>query len=143
MSITQDFRMMTLNLLTDTVTINLEVNTLKGQYMHLPKIITIMKRLSDHGVKTSSQTETFMRIVRETQIEPNRYYLETIMNQSLYNNFATNCHQLKVTVVEQQTLQEDDNNRQTQSPCPSNWSDYLHMADNTDDENMEQTELTY
>ena len=28
----------------------------------------------------------------------------------------------------------------TQSPCPFNWSDYLHVADNTDDENTEQTE---
>ena len=62
------------------------------------------------------------------------------MNQSLYNNFAANCHQPKVTVVEQQTPQEDDNNRKTQSPCPSNWSDYLHVADNTDDKNVEQTE---
>ena len=74
------------------------------------------------------------------QIEPNRYYLETIMNQTLYDNFATNCHQPKITVVEQQTPQEDDTNRQIQSPCPSNWSDYLHMADDTDDENMDQTE---
>ena len=37
-------------------------------------------------------TETFMRILRETQIEPNRYYLETIMSQSLYDSFAMNCH---------------------------------------------------
>ena len=51
-----------------------------------------------------------------------------------------NCHQPKVTVVEQQTPQEDDTNRQIQSPCPSNWSDYLHVADDTDDENMDQTE---
>ena len=85
-------------------------------------------------------SETFMRIVRETQIEPNRYYLETIMNQSLYDNFATNSHRPKITVVEQQAPLEDDNNRQTQSPCPSNWSDYLHMADDTDDKNTEQTE---
>ena len=43
-------------------------------------------------------------------------------------------------MVEQQTPQEDDTNRQTQSPCPSNWSDYLHVADDTDDENTDQTE---
>ena len=55
------------------------------------------------------------------------------MNQSLYDNFAANSHGPKLTVVEQQTPQEDDNNRQTQSPCPSNWSDYLHVADDTDD----------
>ena len=95
---------------------------------------------SIHGVKIFSPSETFMRIVRETQIEPNRYYLETIMNQSLCYNFATNCHRPKVTVVKQPTPQEDDNNRQTQSPCPSNWSDYLHVADDTDDKNTEQTE---
>ena len=66
------------------------------------------------------RTETFMRIVRETEIEPNRYYLEAIMNQSLYDNFAANSYRPKVTVVKQQTPQEDnDNNRQTQSPCPS------------------------
>ena len=64
------------------------------------------------------------------------------MSQSLYDNFATNCHQPKVTVVEQQTPQEDNNNRQTQSPCPSNWSDYLHVGDDTDDKNTEQTEDT-
>ena len=83
-----------------------------------------------------------MGIVRETQIEPNRYYLETIMNQSLYDNFAMKSYQPKVTVVKQQTPQEDndDNNRQTQSPYPSNWSDYLHIEDDTNDENMEQTE---
>ena len=46
----------------------------------------------------------------------------------------------KVTVVKQQTPQEDDTNRETQSPCPSNWSDYLHVADDTDDESMDQTE---
>ena len=81
-----------------------------------------------------------MRIVRETQIEPNRYYLETIMNQSLYVNLAANSYRPKVTVVEQQTPQEDkDNNRQTQSSCPSNWSDYLHVEDDTNDESMKQT----
>ena len=100
-----------------------------------------MKCLSTHGVRTSTQLRHFIRIVWETQIEPNRYYLEIIMNQSLYDTFATNSHWPKVTVVEQQTPQEDnDNNRQTKSPCPSNWSDYLHVEDDTNDENTEQTE---
>ena len=31
-------------------------------------------------------------------------------------------------------------NRQSQSPCPSNWSDYLHIEDDTDDENSNQAE---
>ena len=139
MSITQDFRTMTLNLPANTVTINLVVKMLKGQYTFCQN--------NNHNEMSFNPwsedlhpTETFMRIVRETQIEPNRYYLETIMNQSLYDNFVTNSHRPKVTVVKQQTPQEDDNNRQTQSPCPSNWSDYLHVADDIDDENTEQTE---
>ena len=87
-------------------------------------------------------TESFMKIVREAQIEPNRYYLETVMHQSLYDNFAANSYRPKVTVIKQQTPQEgNDENRQTQSPCPSNWSDYLHIEDDTsDDKNTEQTE---
>ena len=132
--------MMTLNLPTNTVTVNLVVKMLKRQYTFCQN--------NNHNEMSFNPwsedlhpTETFVRIVRETQIEPNRYYLETIMNQSLYNNFATNSYRPKVTVVKQQTPQEDnDNNRQTQSPCPSNWSDYLHMAAVTDDENVEQTE---
>ena len=140
MSITQDFRMMTLNLPAHTVTINLVVKTLKGQYTFCQNNnhneISFNPWSEDHH-----PTESFMKIVRETQIEPNRYYLETVMHQSLYDNFAANSYQPKVTVVEQQTPQEDnDENRQTQSPCPSNWSDYLHIEDDTNDKNMEQTE---
>ena len=140
LSITQDFRTLTLNLPVNMVTINLEVKTLKGQYMFAQN-----NNYNEMSFKPWSEdlqpSETFMRIVREKQIEPNRYYLENVMNQSLYNNFAVNCHQPKVTVVKQQTPQEDnDNYRQTQSACPSNRSDYLHMADDTDDKNTEQTE---
>ena len=133
MSITKDFRTMTLNLPADMVTINLEVKMLKGQYMFAQH-----NNYNETSFRPWSEdlqpSETFMRIVRETQIEPNIYYLETIMNQSLCDKFAANSYQPKVTVVEQQTPQEDnDNNRQAQSPCPSNWSDYLHMMDNTDE----------
>ena len=67
MSITQDFRTMTLNLPTDTVTINLVVKMLKGQY--------------------------------------------------------TFC-------------QSNNHNELSFNP----WSDDLHVADDTNDENMEQTE---
>ena len=81
-----------------------------------------------------------MRIVRETQIEHNSYYLEMIMNQSLVNNFAANFHRPKVTVIEQNMPQEDETNKQRQSPCSSNWSDYLHVADDTDNESTDQTE---
>ena len=74
------------------------------------------------------------------QVEPNSYYLETIMNQSLVNNFATNCYQPKVTVIEQNVTQDDEINKQRLSPCSSNWSDYLHVADDTDNEITDQTE---
>ena len=91
MSITQDFRKMTLNLPANMVTINLEVNMLKGQYMYAQN-----NNYNEMSFRPWSEdlqpSETFLRIVRETQIEPNRHYLETIMNQSLYNNFAANSH---------------------------------------------------
>ena len=140
LSITQDFRAMTSNLPANMVTVNLVVKMLKGQYTFCQN--------NNHSEMTFNPwsedfypTETFMRIIRETQIEPKRYYLETIMNQSLYDNFAVNTHQPKVAVIEQQTPQEDnDNNRQTQSPCPSNWSDYFHVEDDTNEENTEQTD---
>ena len=82
----------------------------------------------------------FMTIVREMQIEPNSYYLETVINQSLVNNFALNCNRPKVTTVEQNAPKEDKTNRHSQSLCPSNWSDYLHIEDDTDDENLNQAE---
>ena len=72
------------------------------------------------------------------QIEPNSYYLETVMNQSLVNNFAINCSKPKVNDIEQDTPPENEPNRQ--SPCPSNWSDYLHVKDDTDNESADQTE---
>ena len=44
-----------------------------------------------------------------------------MMHQSLCENFAANGYTPKVTVIEQQTPQEgNDEDRQTQSPCPSN-----------------------
>ena len=71
------------------------------------------------------------------QIESNSYYLEMVMNQSLVNNFAINCNKPKVNTIEQDTPQEDGPNRL--SPCLSNWSDYLHVKDNTDNESPDQT----
>ena len=128
LSITQDFRMLTLTLPADTVTISVEVKSLKGHYTYSQN-----NNYTDLSFNPWSEdfqpSETFMRIVREMQIEPNRYYQETIMYQTLCDNFATNCHQPKVTMVEQEMSQDHDTNRQIQSPCPSNWSDYLHVAD--------------
>ena len=82
--------------------------------------------------------ETFLKIVREMQIEPNSYYLEMVMNQSLVNNFAINCNKPTVNTIEQDTPPENEPNRQ--SPCPLNWSDYLHVEDDTDNESPDQTE---
>ena len=67
--------------------------------------------------KDHEPSELFQKIVRETQIEPNSYYLETLMRQSLVNNFATDQ---KVNTVKN-TPPEAEPSRQ--SPCPSNWSD--------------------
>ena len=60
------------------------------------------------------------------------------MNQSLVNNFATNCNKLKVNTIEHDTPPENGPNRQ--SPCPSYWSDYLHVEDDIDNESPDQTE---
>ena len=56
------------------------------------------------------------------------------MRQSLVNNFATNCNWPKVNIVED-TPPEAEPSRQ--SPCPSNWSDYLHIENDTEDESPE------
>ena len=99
--------------------------------MDFARIITVVKHVLTHGVKTSSPTESFMKIVRETQIKPIKFYLENAMHQSLCENYAFNSYMPKVTVIGQLPPQENnDENRQTQSPCPSNLSDYLHVADN-------------
>ena len=81
---------------------------------------------------------TFLKIVREMQIERNSYYLEMVMNQSLVNNCAINCNKPKVNTIEQDTPLENGPNRQ--SLCPSNCSDYLHVEDDTDSESSDETE---
>ena len=139
MSITKDFRQLTLNLPTDTVTINLEVKMLKGQYMFSQN--NNYNEMSFNPWSEDLQpSETFMRIVREMQIQPNMYYLEATMHQTLGNNFGINSYQPKLTVIEQENPQDEEPNRQNQSPCPSNWSDYLHVEDDTDNESTNKTE---
>ena len=91
LSIIQDFRMLTLTLPANTVTISVEVKSLKGHYMY-PQNNNYTDLSFLPWSEDFQPSETFMRIVREMQIEPNSYYLETIMNQTLCNNFATNCH---------------------------------------------------
>ena len=91
LNITQDFRMFTLTLPANKVTISVEVKSLKGHYMYSQN--NNHTDLSFNLLSEDFQpSEAFMRIVREMQIEPNSYYLETIMNQTLCNNFAMNCH---------------------------------------------------
>ena len=137
MSITQNFRQLTLTLLADSVTVNVDVKMLKGQYTY-----SLNNNYTDLSFTLWSEdhepSETFLKIVREMQIELNSYYLEMVTNQSLVNNFAINCNRPKVTTIEQDTPQEDETNRQ--SPCPSNWSDYLHVEDNMDNESPDQAE---
>ena len=70
MSITQDFRKLTLTLPDDTVTVHLDVKMLKGQYTY--SLINNYADLSfNPWSKDLQPSETFMRIVREMQIEPN------------------------------------------------------------------------
>ena len=138
LSITQNFRQLTLTLPADSVMVGIDIKTLKGQYTY-----SLNNNYNDLSFtpwsEDHSPSESFQKIVRETQIEPNLYYLETIMRQSLVNNFATNCNQPKVNTVEQDTQPEAGPSRQ--SPCPSNWSDYLHVENDTNNENLDQTEF--
>ena len=116
--------------------VEIDVKTLKGQYNYSLNNnytnLSFTPWSEDH-----EPSESFQKIVRELQIEPNSYYLETLMRQSLVNNFATNCNWSKVNTVEN-TPPEAECSRQ--SPCPSNWSDYLHVENDIDDEGAEQTE---
>ena len=140
LNITQDFRTMTLNLPTDMVTVQLVVKTMKGQYGFCQ---------NNNHCETSfnpwsedlQPTESFMKFVREMQIKPDKFYLENAMHQTLCENYGFNNYMPKVLVYGQ-LLPKDNNdeNRQTQSPCPSNWSDDLYIVDNNNDENMEQTD---
>ena len=42
--------------------------------------------------------------------------------------------------MEQKDPQDKEPNKQIQSLCPSNWSDYLHVDDDIDNENTDKTE---
>ena len=55
LNVTQNLSKMTLDLPADTVTVQVVVKTLKGQYGVCQKTITIGKLLLIHGVRTSSQ----------------------------------------------------------------------------------------
>ena len=91
LSITQDFRQLTLSLPADSVMVDTDIKILKGQYTYSLNNnytdLSFMPWSEDH-----EPSESFQKIVREMQIEPNSYYLETLMRQSLSKNFATNCN---------------------------------------------------
>ena len=91
MNITQNFRQLTLTLQADLVMVDIGVKMLKRQYTY-----SLNNNYTDLSFtpwsKDHEPSESFLKIVRETQIEPNSFYLETIMRQSLVNNFATNCN---------------------------------------------------
>ena len=140
LNITQDFRTMTFNLPANMVTVQLVVKTLKGQYR-------FCQNNNHHETSFNpwsedlQPTESFMKIVREMQIKPDRYYLETVMHQTLCENYVFNNYMPKVLVYGQLPPKENnDENRWTQSPCPSNWSDDLYVVDDNNDWNMGQTD---
>ena len=98
---------MTLTLPTNTVTVQLVVKTLKGQYG--------VCQNSNHRETTFNPwsedlqlTESFMKVVRETQIKPDKYYLETLIHQTLCKNYAFNNYMPNVLVYGQ--LPPQDNN---------------------------------
>ena len=136
LNITQEFRMMTLNLPADTVTVQIVVKTLKGRYRYCQN--------NNHRETTFNPwsedlqpTESFMRLVRETQIRPDRYYLEMCMHQTLGKNYGYS----NVWIYEQLAPRDDnDKNLRIQSPCTSNWSDDLQVIDNNKDKSKEQPE---
>ena len=105
LNVTQNLRKMTLDLPADTMTVQIVVKTLKGQYG--------VCQNNNHRETTFNPwsedlqpTESFMSIVRETQIKPDRYYLETCMHQTLSENYGHNDHAPTVWV---HTPPQDDN----------------------------------
>ena len=82
-----------------------------------------------------------MRVVRDMQIKPDSYYLETCMCQTLSENYGYSNYMPNVWIYGQLPPRDsNDENLQIQSPCPSNWSDDLQVIDNNKDESKEQTE---
>ena len=81
LSIIQNFRQLTPILPADSVMVDIDVKTLKGQYTY-----SLNNNYTDLSFTPQSEdlepSESFQKIVREMQIEPNSYYLETIMRQS-------------------------------------------------------------
>ena len=83
MSITQDFRQLTLTLPADSVTVDIEIKSLKGQYTY-----SLNNNYTDLSFipwsKDHEPCESFQNIVRETQIEPNSY-LSRNLNETKFS----------------------------------------------------------
>ena len=74
--------------------------------MDFARIINHSKTTFNPWSEDLQPTESFMKIVREMQIKPARYYLETVMHQSFCKNYALNSYMPKVTVIGQLPSQE-------------------------------------
>ena len=73
MGFTQSFRQLTLTLPADSVTVDINVKTLKGQYTYsLNNNYTDLSFFPWSG--DHEHSETFLKIVRDTQSKPNSYY---------------------------------------------------------------------
>ena len=138
LNVTQNLSKMTLDLPTDTVTVQVVVKTLKGQY-GICQNNNHRETTFNPWSEDLQPTESFMRIVRETQIKPDRYYLETCMRQTLSENYGHYDHAPKIRV---HTPPQDHNEKESciHSPCPSNWSDDLLEIIPNKDEDRNPTE---
>ena len=87
LNITQEFRTMTLNLPADRVTVQVVVKTLKGQYGYCQNN-NHRETAFNPWSEDLQPTESFMKLVREMQIKPDRYYLEMAMHQTLGENYG-------------------------------------------------------
>ena len=89
LNITQEFRTMTLNLPANTVTVQVVFKTLKGQYGYCQNNNNRETTFNPWS-EDLQPTESFMNLVREMQIKPDRYYLEMAMHQTLGENYGFN-----------------------------------------------------
>ena len=129
-----------MNLPANKVTVQVVVKTLKGQYGYCQN--NNNRETSFNPWSEDLQpTESFMKVVREMQIKPDKFYLENAMHQTLCENYGFNNYMPNVLVYGQLPPQDNnDEDRQIQSPCPSNWSDDLYVVDDNKDEKMDQTD---
>ena len=78
LNITQDFRTMTLNLPANTVTVQVVVKTLKGQYGFCQN--NNHRETSFNPWSEDLQpTESFMKVVREIQIKPDKLLFRKLL----------------------------------------------------------------